>query len=67
MIAVGGGARWLISAPWPRAMTPLPQGDLPTGAAIVRTAARRNQANVGVYAYVIAGGAIGRDDRGTLA
>jgi uncharacterized protein len=48
-------------------MTPLPRGDLPTGAAIVRTAARRNQANVGIYAYVIAGGAIGRDDRGTLA
>jgi hypothetical protein len=48
-------------------MTPLPQGDLPTAAAIVRTAAQHNQANVGVYAHVIAAGAITRDKPVTLA
>jgi hypothetical protein len=42
-------------------------GGLPTGAAILGPAAQHNQASVGVYADVIAGGAISRDDRVTLA
>ena len=39
-------------------MTTLPQGDLPKDSGILRTAAQHNQANVGVYADVIAGGTI---------
>jgi MOSC domain-containing protein YiiM len=48
-------------------MTTLAQGDLPKDAGILRTAAQHNQANVGVYAEVIAGGAIRRGDTVTLA
>ena len=39
-------------------MTTLPQGDLPRDLGILRTAARHNQANVGVYASVLQGGTI---------
>ncbi|HUB38090.1 MAG TPA: MOSC domain-containing protein [Streptosporangiaceae bacterium] len=48
-------------------MTTLPQGDLPKDSGILRTAAQHNQVNVGVYADVIAGGAIRRGDPLTLA
>ncbi len=48
-------------------MTTLPQGDLPQDSGILRTAAQRNQANVGVYADVIASGAIRRGDPVTVA
>jgi MOSC domain-containing protein YiiM len=44
-------------------MTTLPQGDLPKDAGILRTAAQNNEANVGVYADVIASGTIRRGDR----
>jgi uncharacterized protein len=48
-------------------MTTLPQDDLPKDSGILRTAAQHNQVNVGVYADVIAGGAIRRRDPVTLA
>jgi hypothetical protein len=43
-------------------MTALPQGDLPNDAGILRTAARHNQASVGVYASVLQGGIVRRGD-----
>ncbi len=48
-------------------MTTLPQGDLRKDAGILRTAAQHNQANVGVYADVIAGGTLRRGDPVMLA
>jgi MOSC domain-containing protein len=67
-VAVGGEVRLRITGPCPRCvMTTLPQGDLPRDAGILRAAAQHNQANVGVYADVIAGGAIRRGDPVTLA
>jgi hypothetical protein len=43
-------------------MTTLPQGNLPKDAGILRTAARHNGVNVGVYAGVLQGGQIHRGD-----
>jgi hypothetical protein len=43
-------------------MTTLSQGDLPKDAGILRTAAQKNQANVGVYADVVKGGVVRRGD-----
>jgi MOSC domain-containing protein YiiM len=48
-------------------MTTLPQGDLPKDPDILRTAAQHNQANIGVYADVVAGGTTRRGDSVTLA
>jgi len=67
-IAIGDEVRLQITGPCPRCvMTTLPQGDLPKDAGILRAAAQHNHANVGVYADVIAGGAIRRGDPVTLA
>ncbi|WP_018289956.1 MOSC domain-containing protein [Verrucomicrobium sp. 3C] len=41
-------------------MTTLPQGDLPQDPGILRTAARHNRAEVGVYAKVLSGGWVWR-------
>jgi uncharacterized protein len=66
--AIGDEVRLRITGPCPRCvMTTLPQGDLPKDPGILRAAAQHNQANVGVYADVTAGGAIRRGDPVTLA
>ena len=66
-IEIGDKVRLRITGPCPRCvMTTLPQGDLPKDAGILRVAAQHNHANVGVYADVIAGGAIQRGDPVTL-
>jgi len=66
-IAIGDEVRLRITGPCPRCvMTTLPQGDLPKDAGILRTAAQHNQANVGVYADVVAGGTLRRGDPVTL-
>ena len=67
-IAIGDEVRLRITGPCPRCvMITLPQGDLPKDTGILRAAAQHNEANVGVYADVVAGGAIRRGDRITLA
>jgi uncharacterized protein len=67
-LAIGDEVRLRITGACPRCvMTTLPQGDLPKDAGILRTAAQNNQANVGVYAAVVKGGTIRRDDDVTLA
>jgi len=43
-------------------MTTLAQGDLPRDTGILKTAAKHNQVNVGVYASVLTGGVIRRGD-----
>jgi uncharacterized protein YcbX len=60
-LAIGEQVRLSITGPCPRCvMTTLPQGDLPRDPGILRTAARHNKVNVGVYAAVLSGGAIRR-------
>jgi MOSC domain-containing protein len=68
MLALGDEVRLNITGPCPRCvMTTLPQGDLPADPGVLRTAARENEANVGVYAEVIQGGTVRRGDPVTLA
>src|SRR5260370_3343400 len=51
VLAIGDSVRLSVTAPCPRCvMTTLPQGDLPKDTGILRTAARHNRANVGIYA-----------------
>jgi uncharacterized protein YcbX len=67
-IAVGDQVRLRVTGPCPRCvMITLPQGDLPKDVGILRAAAQNNQANVGVYADVIASGTIRRGDPVMLA
>ena len=62
-LAIGDEVLLKITAPCPRCvMTTLPQGDLPRDLGILRTAAKYNQAHVGVYATVLRGGTIRRGD-----
>ncbi len=62
-VAIGGDVRLKVTGPCPRCvMTTWPQGDLPKDPGILRTAAKHNNANVGVYAGVIQGGTIRRGD-----
>jgi uncharacterized protein len=62
-LAIGDEVRLSITAPCPRCvMTTLPQGDLPRDLGILHTAARYNNALVGVYATVQQGGVIRRGD-----
>ncbi|HWR35418.1 MAG TPA: MOSC N-terminal beta barrel domain-containing protein [Clostridia bacterium] len=63
VLAIGDAVRVKITGPCPRCvMTTLPQGDLPSDAGILRTAAQHNHSNVGVYASVLHGGTIRRGD-----
>jgi uncharacterized protein YcbX len=62
-LAIGNDVRLRITGPCPRCvMTTLPQADLPADPGILRTAAKNNKANVGVYATVLEGGTIRRGD-----
>jgi uncharacterized protein YcbX len=66
-VAIGEQVRLHITGPCGRCvMTTLPQGDLPKDSGILRTAARHNEARVGVYADVLAGGTIRRGDPVTV-
>ncbi len=62
-LAIGDEVRLSITGPCPRCvMTTLAQGDLPKDPGILRTAAKWNEANVGVYASVLQGGTVRRGD-----
>jgi len=62
-LSLGSEVRIKVTGPCPRCvMTTLPQGDLPRDPGILRTAAKHNQVNVGVYAAVLRGGTIRRGD-----
>ena len=62
-LAIGDRVRLRVTGPCPRCvMTTLPQGDLPKDPGILRTAARHNGVNVGVYAEVLEGGTVLRGD-----
>lgn len=61
--AIGDEARIRVTGPCPRCvMTTLPQGDLPKDSGILRTAARHNNVNVGVYGEVLTEGMVRRGD-----
>jgi uncharacterized protein YcbX len=61
---LGDDVRLSVVKPCQRCvMTTLPQYDLPKDPGILRAAAQHNSTNVGVYAAVVRGGAMGRGDR----
>jgi uncharacterized protein YcbX len=63
VLAIGDSVRLRVTGPCPRCvMTTLPQGDLPQDTGILRTAARHNRANVGIYASVLEAGTVRRGD-----
>ena len=62
-LSIGDDVRLNVTGPCGRCvMTTLSQGDLPADPGILRTAAKHNQVNVGVYAAVLRGGKIRRGD-----
>jgi uncharacterized protein YcbX len=62
-VSIGDDVRIRITKRCPRCvMTTLAQDDLPADAGILRTAARQNQAYVGVYAAVLQTGTVRRGD-----
>jgi len=66
-LAIGDQVRLRVTMATGRCvMTTLPQGDLPKDSGILRAAAQYNNAEVGVYAEVITGGAVRRGDRVTV-
>ena len=66
-IAIGDHVRLRVTTGTGRCvMTTLPQGDLPKDSGILRTVARHNNAQAGVYAEVISGGAVRRGDPVTV-
>jgi uncharacterized protein len=67
-VALGDEVRLRVTGPCPRCvMTTLPQGDLPKDPGILRAAVQHGEANVGVYADVITGGATRRGDPVSIA
>lgn len=63
VLAIGDSVRIRIDRPCVRCvMTTLAQGDLPNDPGILKTAAKHNSAQVGVYASVLQGGKIRRGD-----
>ena len=66
-VTIGDAVRLRITRPCPRCvMTTLAQGDLPKDPGILRTAAQKNEGNVGVYADILSAGTIHRGDSVTL-
>jgi hypothetical protein len=66
-VRIGDEVEVGVTGPCPRCiMTTLAQGDLPKDSGILRTAAKHNQVNVGVYGSVLRGGEIHRGDAVTL-
>jgi uncharacterized protein len=62
-LAIGQDVVVRVTGPCTRCvMITLPQGDLPRDSGILKTVAKFNQVNVGVYASVIRGGTIHRGD-----
>jgi len=62
-LAIGDELRLAVTGACPRCvMTTLAQGDLPKDPGVLRTAAKWNDANVGVYASVLQGGTVRRGD-----
>ncbi len=62
-LAIGDEVRLKITGPCPRCvMTTMAQGELPNDTSILRTAVQHNQGNVGIYASVVQGGTVRRDD-----
>lgn len=60
-LTIGPEVRLNVTGPCPRCvMTTLPQGDLPKDSGILRTAAKHNEVNVGIYAGTLHGGTIRR-------
>jgi len=66
-IAIGSQVRIQVTGPCPRCvMTTLAQGDLPKDTEILRTAAKHNEAHVGVYASVVQAGTVRVGDAVTV-
>ena len=66
-IAIGPQVRLRVTMTTGRCvMTTLAQGDLPHDRGILRTAVQHNDAQVGVYAQVVAGGRVMRGDAVTV-
>jgi uncharacterized protein len=66
-IAIGHQVRLRVTMTTGRCvMTTLPQGDLPHDHGILRSAVQHNDAQVGVYAQVLAGGRVARGDAVTI-
>jgi uncharacterized protein len=62
-VSIGPDVQLKITGPCPRCvMTTLPQDDLPRDPLVLKTAAKHNQAHIGVYASVVHGGIIHRGD-----
>jgi uncharacterized protein YcbX len=67
VLEIGDEVRLKVTGPCSRCvMTTLSQGDLPNDAGILRTAAKHNNAEIGVYASVLRGGKVRRGDPVTL-
>jgi uncharacterized protein len=66
-VAIGDAVRLRVFMATGRCvMTTLPQSDLPKDSGILRTAAQHNNAAIGVYAEVLAGGRVRRGDLVTV-